>query len=829
MRAKLFILALAMLAFAGCVPDGPDREEGIVLNLFVVEPETRATMPGVDSYNENTIAERLDLFFYNESTLQITKEVSNALRVGTQIKLQTNPNDLEQIFGTQGSGARCGLFVVSNFSGTYQGTPGSRTITEIKNSLLPGPSWEDLPQANFIMTGEKQIRLLNANGATPVYEEVGLSRIAAKVTFDLTVADSAADGENAQNSWIPSKENMAVYMVYPMRKATLSAEPVPMPVTADVTYAAGETVVYAQYIDKVLFDTGTTKSRPRGNGTVNAPVYSPLDNDPDSPNYGKAQPFYSYPMRWETGSAMEPYMKLIIPWTFGNVTRKYYYKIPFHGNEILRNHWYHISIDVQILGTEQADPPEVTIKYAIADWGGAIEEVTEENITTVTSVPATVISARFLNVPTTEYVLFNEDQLIIPIMSSHDVEIVGFTVNNNAYQPAHQVDANFVGSNPRIYNPFTTTVSNNVTAVRPNYSGATTTTVSHAFTASTSNAADAQGWKLKIVGRDSITFSHPLNRDLSSNSYDVAPYTIRFRVRHEGDESGYYSDVTIEQRPSIIIKPDPNSGGRNNYGNVYVNGGHANGANNNNADGTYTSDTQRTVGNPWRFYLGTAGTNLENSGNANENMFVIETSVLPTSGNLSNYVLGDPRSRTVDNLLNNNYEWRKQAASVSGGNRRLTNYYPAGDEAYDNFIAPKIRFASSFAATQKVTYADAKRRCASYQEDGYPAGRWRLPTVAEITYVATLNADGKIVRLLGNTNTNNGATSDYWCNSGYMTVYNGNSTNKPVRGTNYTATETKSVRCVYDEWYWEGTEHATVSKTTFTWGDQLRSEVTMAH
>ncbi len=246
MRAKLFILALALLAFAGCEPDIPNQEEGIVLNLFVVDPETRATKPGVDSYNENAIAERLDLFFYNESTLQITKEVIGALRVGAQIKLQTNPNDLERIFGTQGYGAKCGLFVVSTFTGTYQGAAGTRTLTDVKSSLIQAPSWETLPQPSFVMTGEKRIELHNANGATPVYEEIGLSRIAAKVTFDLTVADSAAEEPGAGNNWIPSKNNMSVYMVYPMRKAFLNAEPEPMPLTKDVTYGANGTVVYEQ-------------------------------------------------------------------------------------------------------------------------------------------------------------------------------------------------------------------------------------------------------------------------------------------------------------------------------------------------------------------------------------------------------------------------------------------------------------------------------------------------------------------------------------------------------------------------------------------------------
>ena len=90
--------------------------------------------------------------------------------------------------------------------------------------------------------------------------------------------------------------------------------------------------------------------------------------------------------------------------------------------------------------------------------------------------------------------------------------------------------------------------------------------------------------------------------------------------------------------------------------------------------------------------------------------------------------------------------------------------------------------------------------------------------------MAQLTTDGLIPRLLGGS-TGSG-TTDYWSNSGYVTVADGTNTAAPVVNTG--GTGTKYVRCVYDEWFWEGTTYETVSKTTFTWGDQDRSTVRMA-
>lgn len=818
MRTNITYIALTALVLAGCVRESFSTDtplEGIIINLELEEPQTKATRDGDASLNENVVSSTIDLFFYNESTLEITREVLGALRTGTLVQIQTNPNDIEDIFGTRGAGAHCGIFVVANFGGTYNGTPGSRTLTEIQSSLLPAPNWESFPQGtpaggfvaqtSFVMTGQKQITLGNAQGSTPVSETVSLARIAAKVTFDVTVAGTVAGEES---TWTPDLSNMSVYMVYAMRKATLGAEPVDMPVNANVTYTvnnASETVVFSQYRDKVLYDTGTTIQRQRGNTTVNAPVYSTTYE-------GASRPFYAYPCAWETGSAMEPYMKLIIPWTYGNTTRKYYYKIPFHGNELERNHWYHISIDVQILGTEQADPPEVTVNYAIAPWSGTMDTATAEEITSVTSVPAEVIMTRYLSVPTTEYILYNEDQLVIPIQSSHDVEVVGFNVDESkAYKPAHvEDDDNYIGSSVRIYNPYLETLNlSAVNAVRPNYQNDPPTPV-----------VSASGWTITTGDRLSIRINHSLNRDMSSADFDVAPYTLRFRIRHESDPDNYFTDVIIEQRPSIIIEPQHNS----DYGDIL----------------TPTYDWRGNLTSAWGaghttedgyvFINGTRTKEDQKAGrsNTNFNMYVVETSVLPTTGALSNYVLGDPR-QTTSVSVTSGYSANSFATGVDiagGANRRMANYYPAAeDDDHKYFVAPSFRVASSFGTSSAMSRDDAVYRCAVYQEDGYPAGRWRLPTEAEVYYMITLSQKGKIPTLFSpDEQVNNGG---YWNANGAIFPLNGGSIEtRTITEANNIHSGTHWARCVYDEWFWDDTTHEKAAdKTVWTWGDEALNTV----
>ena len=87
-----------------------------------------------------------------------------------------------------------------------------------------------------------------------------------------------------------------------------------------------------------------------------------------------------------------------------------------------------------------------------------------------------------------------------------------------------------------------------------------------------------------------------------------------------------------------------------------------------------------------------------------------------------------------------------------------------------------------------MSYFNARRRCAAYQEDGYPAGRWRVPTTAEFKYIAKLSGEGKIPHLYSDGKL-------YWTSTEYCTY----STSGTIAESNSTSGEA-FVRCVYDEW-----------------------------
>ena len=141
--------------------------------------------------------------------------------------------------------------------------------------------------------------------------------------------------------------------------------------------------------------------------------------------------------------------------------------------------------------------------------------------------------------------------------------------------------------------------------------------------------------------------------------------------------------------------------------------------------------------------------------------------------------------------------WKDGQRSTES-DRRLLYYYPTDETPIDevmNTIAPRFRVASAYGSSfEAVNRQEARRRCASYQENGYPAGRWRLPTYGELVYIARLSYMGIIPELFE-------STQDYWCASGLYRV-----TANQVRESNTSGWIRTDIdgytRCVYDEWYW---------------------------
>ena len=234
----------------------------------------------------------------------------------------------------------------------------------------------------------------------------------------------------------------------------------------------------------------------------------------------------------------------------------------------------------------------------------------------------------------------------------------------------------------------------------------------------------------------------------------------------------------------IECMPNRELQGSGGYGGTYVNGSQ----NNSPYGGLYTLNSS--------------------PGSKNPNMYVIQASVLPSTSNL---IIGDPRSLVPTNL--NNTGWVTAPCVEGGTERKLQNYYQTLTTADVKYmVAPKFRTASSHGVCNgELSYTNAEYRCASYQEDGYPAGRWRIPTLGEVQFMVTLSNEKVIPELY--------SSIAYWYaggivqnNGGNLTVTEG-MTGKQAR-----------VRCVYDQWYWENTDYPRLSGNnyTFTWGDAER-------
>ncbi len=879
--------------------------EGLVLKLEPsgMDLSTRTFGRNTDSlrrgdfdgaFNENKLGS-VDVFFFRSGADYDTKSIFNrkvSVSANGYVQMPVSAGDVFTIFGSNNVGAEALVFVVVNYNGkTGIDHNNHYTVNELRNLSLAVATWKtNLPKnnPNFVMISDNNdkdnpsvlvpIKLTAPNSSTPASGTVRLKRVAAKVTFRLTVADSIKvvnvirdqSGnviDRKLETWKPDVRAMTAYLQYAFKVGTLGGDPQTPPAVVPLTTVPDDHPTLFVYNErKLAVKPGETISRTRV--PVTGLTDGLTDDDPPQPVYGDpvtkefpvyqvvsdasgtAGPFYTYPVTWDPGVAGEPFIKLIIPWNNGSRSKKYYYKIPFKSAPLESNHWYEITLDVQILGGEDTNPVPLEATYKVVDWvPGA-------------STSAAVNDARYLSVPKTEWIMYNTNELTIPITSSHDVEIVGYkvkskgTAKDNAFAEKDKYDDNrnplsdtWIGGDPRIYNPFTNTLTSTseINATKPNYKANTS------GDPYPSNF-DATDWFPEIT-RDHIVFRHALNNDTNSKgtdgkaNYDVAPYYIRIRVQHKDDPT-YYKDIIIEQRPAIVIEAQKNSYPYNDYkGYAWVNNSsvYREYTGNNSSYRHYYRESYGYYYDDYYYdyYLGGDPQNRNATmNNTNWNMYLIETSVLPTTGALKDYMLSDPRSSSVDNLNSDLPSvWSANAPFVEGGSHSLTNYYPVNKSSVANdYISPKYRIASSYGACRPLLYEDAFRRCASYQEDGYPAGRWRVPTKAELMYMAQLTADGMIPRLLGSDNTNP-AYSYYWCNGGYVKITNGStippefqpntSVSTPIQHPDYynidgSESGIKNVRCVYDEWFWENTSHArlsTANKNTFTWGDQTRESV----
>lgn len=759
-----YILFLAGIATSlySCNPNDLVNpvEDGNRIELTISLPGLETKAPGEDRFNENKI-DNIYYFFYPEGATGSAPVLSGSFAGSETQSISVSQAKINELF--PGGMNRCRLFLVANPPADVASdlrNSASATYNHVRSIVLT----TDLNgvQDSFVMTGDTLVDLINRNPSTgnPVARaNVELRRLASKITITAIVKKTHIDSNVPDVTWTSQADGLKAYFVNGMNKTNLAGD-------------------FSMFSDNDVAE----------NRFESLPVsFTRTEYDSGNDLATFTIPLYSYPMVWDFEDEREPYLLFELPLQ-SSKNNKYqlcYYKFMLSEKEMTSNHWYDITVHLNVMGSFfRNEPMQQFLRqdYLVLDWRNAYGETINERDE---NVEADVKAPRYLVFNQDVYEVYNMERLSIPYSSSHPVT---FTI---------------------------------VSATKPNYAQNNTT-----YTNMDTNTDRYRNlMSYSSDGSQVLEFYNPLDNDLNSNSFDCVPWTFTIDVKHS-DNDRFIKRITVVQYPAIYIDKETNSAGRNVDRNVWVNGGSLN---TNHADYNYAGAWQ-----------------AENSGgNSSQNMIIISVGRVESD----DYIIGDPRNTEINNFG----EWTADRYYYSTGNNidsfrlatdsdpnggknypmasgnsiytatktnsdKLEFYYPTfDDDAHRKFIAPKFRIASANSLTygRPLTYSGAQRRCASYQEDGYPAGRWRLATEAEVKFVTALSSGGFIPNLFG-------AAQPYWYAGGRVTVTG----NVYEWMTEETMTKKTYTRCVYDEWYWSmideqiGYDHNLDSnKNTFTWGD----------
>lgn len=782
---RIYILMVSLTAFLltqGCDRSRDDMTQPdsdcITLNVDIPFAGTRA---GSDGLNEFTV-KSLHLFFYaaerhdddtSEAIYDVT--IDGEFVYSRRITLALPDNALKDggLFGPASD--RCYVYAVANVD---ESRLTSTTVSGLKSTVVDSDFDKTRVQDSFAMDGFAELSLNRADRI--VSGTVTLQRAAAKLTLAVNLPDtieveqkivSPLDGSEqiVRTTYHSRADRMHVWIANGVAQSRLNTPALP----------ADEDALYSNEIY----------------ATEN--VGSAFTRDGSQPKYKYVQnvPFYSYPNRWDSFSPRgNCFLTLEIPWWYTDEQGKVqnivtYYRLSVQPERyyIERNTHYDMRVTIGRLGGVSVQQP-VDMLF---DWNYNMQW-------NVHTLPTDIKEIRYLLLNNNDfstqldaysYMMENETSISIPYNTSHPVEIESVQL---------------------VWHDFKNDRDRNITLAK---TGTYTYSDCSAYQRTTHFAGievDPVKGTLNIR-RDLLHISWN-NRATITTDDAINAYTFIIKLRHTdapANEPSARATVVVTQIPAIYITSLLTGSGTR-----FINKQNTSYSNSNRKGYVTTSDSWPSTAQRRRYWLGS----YHNDNNVqNKNTYVLTISKFAAN---DNYVIADPRTRDIDNLNEKGVSASAVAAwSMSDNSRQLQYYYPADDDdAKVRFIAPQIRVASQWGVTYQISRRGAQRRCASYQENGRPAGRWRLPTAAEIEYICRLSNKQYIPYLFGT----QGGTANYWCASGGVDV--NNSTTNPsvtVVPTDDGDNERRAVRCVYDEWYWKGDTLTT--KTRFTWGDRRRT------
>ena len=797
MKKIIFASIVAGAIFCGCTKEdyqsAADGNFTMTFRLPDYELTRAATKEGVENLNENLINSCFYFLFKEDGTGSpaVKGSVAGLSKQGAHTEtIPVSTNTINNVLFKDGR--NCRAFVVVNPTADLEKfLRADHTLSELRNATLQ--SLLDGEQDNFVMVYDDELTVSSRTDATVLTATLDLKRLACKFTFHVKVAEEVTDDGN---TWIPvtNADGLNVTVTNFINKTTLSG-------FKKSVMTAGD-----------YFESSPVPFEYKEDETIGGKTFKCFDSEEDSP-------IYSYPMAWEFTDRYEPCLIFKQVWKKEGTTEAVprYYKLVLGQKSITSNEWYDITVKLDVLGSfDRTDPTELfeNMDYLVKGWSNAFQGEDP-------NTPADIKDMRYLMTYGSKYVMDNVNTITIPFTSSHKcyAKVISATYDD------------FSGN---------TVVKNGKTLNSAKYT------------------ADAD---LINITNDGIVLTHNLVNTMNSTtlnaseesvgSFDYCKYTFTIKLYQEGKEttgeSEYCKIITVEQNPALVLEAVLNDKDcATGYdqstttirGNTYSE--HVSGTTGNNAEvrrrkGMYT--TYVNGNNTFHYNGSNSGDYREvigrNSSSVNPNLYSISVSKIDDGV----HIIGDPRRATYWTATDLNFESNTDNNNVDkinpvsaphydgqGGptNRTLTYYYPTYEDAdHENMIAPKFLIVSgnSFCNSYNLKKQAARQRCATYQEYGYPAGRWRLPTLAELQFVATLMAYRKMPSSFAN-------GGNYWTATGVYTF----STESKSFTANTSAT-TAVLRCVYDEWYWENSDYSTLSHDTsvtpnytqFVWGDMDRA------
>ena len=768
--------------------DGIDGEKGYITLRFsqpqAAVQETRATAHGDNTLNENNI-KFVDLYFYpsrKSNKDAVLVEDNHAVEFATSggdttyfVKVRTGDTKLNELFGSTQNGS-CEVYAVANSS---QESPSASTcLDSLRLRVLRHNFGAQLTQGHFIMQSNPEtlatVELKDgvATGSIP------MTRVAAKLQIYLNVPDTLhvwSDDGSGFAVWKSDRSHMSIVFNNGLMDYTLNGK-----------------------------DTSHPDSSFYNSMQVDMHKYATMTRNTVDYDYSHT-PFYSYPFSWKETDTHVPTFIIAIPWskrnpgtgsdTYGTPEITYYQVHPnMLTGQLQSNYFYRMYMKIETVGsTDNTTPVDITPSgYRIQPWG-------EVKVNTQKDVTGDLYRYTYLVVDPTSVVLNNTSTTTLHYSSSSaltkDTKIT--KMEYNSYETPGQVTHH--------------------TLTADDLAKLTTNRYELDYTSTPGQIRFTHNVDDGTYAAKTITIQ-VANDDGLTELVTITQYPAIYMHTFDGDNAfvdGYFSHVkSPAESIGDAISNWYSSGYYNsvNYGNIRTSGG---------SYYTYYQNTQDVTvpyGSMVKALTQTSGGIVNNSiTKITVTSFNSNNGFYEANGTKYYYQIGDPRenagyksSDLAPYLTKQEYDnynrvfwltltsWGTNAAKIKKASETKT------------IIAPQFFISSGWNSSTSLSFADAQKRAATYQEAGYSAGRWRLPTEAEIMFITARQREGVIPTLFG-------SSAPYWAASGRVyfdgAFYDANHVIRSTSGSSYASggyvyasglsgNGTAYMRFAYDTWYW---------------------------